>query len=202
MDKKNQKPSIYIVDDEKIVLKAVSQSVASLECAVTSFASARECLEAQSAQPCDLVISDINMPEIDGISLLKALRAKWPETKVLIMTGYGDIPLAVEAVKNGAVDFIEKPLDERTFLPKIQELIDSIDHINSISISAAERKVLKLVVKGLSNKEIAFEIGRSIRTVENHRHRLMKRLKLTSQADLIKFALSKGFAELDKEKVR
>lgn len=192
-----KKNIVYVVDDESMVLKAVTQSIAKLGCHAYSFNSAQSCLLAQEEKICQLIVSDINMPGMDGIELLKKVRQNWPETKVLLVTGFGDIPLAVEALKLGAADFVEKPLDEEVLLPKVSALLKEFNEKQALPLSEAEIKVLRLVASGKSNKEIAYLIDRSIRTVENHRHRLMKKLKVDSHADLIKIALASGLTTIE-----
>ena len=187
--------TIAVVDDEPTVLKAISQSLASLDCSVSTFVTPLACLETIREKPFDVLISDINMPGMDGIALLKELKQIRPLMPVVLITGYGDIPLAVRAVKEGAFDFLEKPLDEQTFIPVIESALNEASASYTYegeNISEAEAKVLRLVAAGKSNKEIAYLLDRSIRTVENHRHRLMKKLKANSTADLVKIALALG----------
>jgi FixJ family two-component response regulator len=132
------------------------------------------------------------MPELSGIELLEKVRSIAPLVPVVVVTGFASIPLAVQAVQMGAADFIEKPLDEEILLPKIRKILESTLQPSDSQLSPAEEKVLRLIVAGRANKEIAHIVGRSIRTVENHRHRLMKKLKCSSTAELVKVALKRG----------
>jgi FixJ family two-component response regulator len=129
------------------------------------------------------------MPGMDGISLLEHIREISPLTSVLLVTGYGSVANAVKSMQLGAADFIEKPLDESVLLPKIRRLLHSHDVGNIEELSPAEQKILELVAAGKANKEIAYVLNRSVRTVENHRHRLMKKLGVSSTAELVKIAL-------------
>jgi two-component system response regulator FixJ len=184
-------PTVFVVDDEAAVRKALKQSIESLGARVLCFQSASLCLEALEQERCDLVITDVNMPEMSGVTLLGKIRESHALVPVLVMTGYGSIPLAVKAMQGGAVDFIEKPLDEDVVLPKVRIFVDKAASSDGDALTAAEEKVLQLVAEGRSNKEIAYMLDRSVRTIENHRHRLMKKLKLTSTADMVKFALKR-----------
>jgi two-component system response regulator FixJ len=185
-------PNVFVVDDEPMVRKALKQSLESLNVHVICFPIPQLCLDALKDERCDLLITDVNMPEITGIELLEQVRSITPLVPVVVVTGFGSIPLAVQAVQMGAADFIEKPLDEEVLLPKIQKILASTQEPSDAEISPAEQKILYLIVEGRANKEIAFLIGRSIRTVENHRHRLMKKLNVASTAELVKVALKRG----------
>jgi len=180
---------VFVVDDEPSVRRAVQQSLEALDVDVVCFPGAELCLDALKEERCDLVITDITMPEMDGLTLLERAREVAPLTKVLMVTGYGSVPLAVKSMRLGASDFMEKPLDESVLLPKVEALLGNCDTPDGDNITPAEEQVLELVAEGKANKEIAYLIGRSKRTVENHRHRLMKKLGVGSTAELIKVAL-------------
>lgn len=190
----SSQPIVFIVDDEPIVRKAIKGSVESLGARVVCFPTAELCLEALQSEHCDLVITDVNMPEFDGVALLNAIRERHALVPVLIMTGYGSVPLAVKAMQLGAVDFIEKPLDEAILLPRVERFIrqTGVGSAAEEGLSPVEERVLELVADGKANKEIAYILGRSVRTVENHRHRLMKKLGASSTADLVKFVLRRS----------
>jgi FixJ family two-component response regulator len=180
---------VFIVDDEPLMRRALKQSVESLGAQVTCFPSAELCLDAIGDERCDLVITDLTMPGMDGISLLEHIRDISPLTSVLLVTGYGSVANAVKSMQLGAADFIEKPLDETVLLPKIRALLQNHEVGNVEELSPAEQKILELVAAGKANKEIAYLLNRSVRTVENHRHRLMKKLGVSSTAELVKIAL-------------
>ena len=193
-----EKSMIFFVDDEPQVCKAVSQSLTSQldNCEVRCFDDADSCLKILRNHDCDLVIADVNLPGTSGLELLD--RVKWgrPQLSVLLFSGYADVPMAVRAIKAGAVDFIEKPLDEATFLPVVRKAIKNC-HSEDISkgktLTKSEIKILREVVKGKSNREIAVDLRRSVRTVENHRHRLMHKLGAKNAVDLVKKAVRIGF---------
>jgi FixJ family two-component response regulator len=143
------------------------------------------------------------MPEMDGIQLLQKAKHITPWVPVLVITGYGDIPTAVTAVKGGAADFIEKPLDRESFLRKVNSILQQSPSIHKYTgkpLTDAEKRVLKMVVEGKSNKEIAFYIHRSVRTVEVHRARLMHKLGVDNLIDLVKRAVEMGLVELPEKK--
>lgn len=188
--------TVFVVDDELMVLAAVEGSIKSLGCNVKCFQTPAHCIEAlQGDEPCHLLVSDVNMPEIDGIQLLEKVKELRPLLSVIFVTGFGNVQLAVKTVKLGAINYIEKPLDEDVFLPIIKEALDGISFESGTiteSLSEVEKRVITLVAEGHSNKQIAHLIDRSIRTVENHRQRIQKKLNLSSSADLVKVAIRLG----------
>lgn len=194
----NREKKIFVLDDEPRVAKAIAQSVLSLpEVVVECYSNPFECLEVLKINPCDVLITDINMPQMNGIAVLKATKELAPFIKVVIVTGHGDIQMAVQAVKMGAAHFFEKPLSERTFLPVLKEIVESLaSQDDARSLTAAETQVLKLVADGKANKEIAFLLKKSLRTIENQRHSLMKKLNADSPAELTKKAISMGLSSV------
>jgi FixJ family two-component response regulator len=182
---------VFVVDDEPLVRRALKQSIESLGYHVVCFPSGELCLDALSEERCDLVITDLTMPGMDGLNLLDRIRQVSPLTSVLMVTGYGSVTTAVQSIQRGAVDFIEKPLDEAVLLPKIQALLELPHKADSEDLSNAEERILALVAAGKANKEIAYLLNRSVRTIENHRHRLMKKLGVASTAELVKVALTR-----------
>jgi two-component system response regulator TtrR len=190
---------IFFVDDEPQVRKAVSQTLEEIKgCSVYSFAGPLECLEALRKQRCHLLITDVNMPDMDGVQLLKQIKSIRPQLRIILVTGYGDVPMAVEAVKAGALDFIEKPLNEKTFLPLVERVLKdciSEEDLSGKCLTKTEIKILKLIAEGLSNKEIAVKMRRSVRTIENHRYRLAHKMNADSTAELVKNAIQMGLVE-------
>ncbi len=184
---------VFIVDDEPAIRRALKQSIESLGAQVVCFPSAELCLDALGEEQCDLVVTDLTMPGMDGISLLEHIRELSPLTAVLLVTGYGSVQKAVASMQLGAADFIEKPLDEAVLLPKIRTLLQGRDRGDLEELSPMEQKILQLVAAGKANKEIAYVLNRSVRTVENHRHRLMKKLGVNSTAELVKIALNRAY---------
>ena len=201
MSKMRKDKVIFFVDDEPQVCKAVSQTLSTIgECRVYSYEDPKECLaELKRRSRCNLVITDVNMPELDGIAFLQEIKNVRPQLDVLLVTGYGDIPMAVRAVKAGALDFIEKPLDEATFLPIVKAALEkSGPGIPAEDfLTRAEIVVLKEIAKGKSNKQIAATLNRSVRTIENHRYRLMRKMEASNMVDLVKKAIKMGVCEFD-----
>lgn len=135
------------------------------------------------------------MPVMDGLKLLEQAKRIRPQLPVLVITGYGDIPMAVKAIKIGAAEFIEKPLNESTFLPAVEAALKKGLFENRLiakPLTKAETQILRQIAEGKTNKEIAFKMCRSIRTIENHRYRLMRKLNAQSTADLTKKAINMG----------
>ena len=142
------------------------------------------------------------MPEKDGIELLMDVQHLAPWVPVLIITGYGDTQTAVKAMKAGAVDFIEKPLEKKNFIRKIKSILKQ--HVSThpdlgTSLTWTEKKILQLIIDGKSNKEIAIILNRSVRTVEVHRAHIMHKLGSDNLFDLIKRVAAMGLIDL-KEK--
>ncbi|NLE29524.1 MAG: DNA-binding response regulator, partial [Phycisphaerae bacterium] len=122
---------------------------------------------------------------------------------VLVITGFGEIPAAVQAVKAGALDYLEKPLDEATFLPIVDnalKLHETKENKLNQLLTKTERKILKFVVEGKGNKEIAQLLNCSVRTIENHRYRMTRKLNVDSTASLVRTAIAMGFASTEVEK--
>jgi two-component system response regulator FixJ len=200
------KKHIFFIDDERKLCEVVCDTLEECGFDVEYFTHAADCLEKlRSKKTCDLLITDLKMPEMDGIQLLAKAKRLSPWMPVMVITGYGDIPTAVAAIKAGAVDFIEKPLDRESFLRKVNSILQqspSIHNYTGKPLTDAEKRVLKMVVEGRSNKEIAFMIHRSIRTVEVHRARLMHKLNVENLIDLVKRAVAMGLVELPTKKKR
>ena len=195
----NAKQHIFFVDDEPKVREVVSETIEQLGVKVSCFASAADCLEQLGSQRCDLLITDVKMPEMDGIELLAKAKRLAPWMPILVITGYGDIPTAVTAIKAGAVDFIEKPLDKKSFLWKVKSILQQSTFDDSYTgkpLTESEMKVLKLIIDGKSNKEIAYLLHRSVRTIEVHRGHLMRKLDVDNIVDLVKRVVMMGLVEL------
>jgi len=195
----NAKQHIFFVDDEPKVREVVGETLEEFGLKVSCFARAADCLEQLGLQRCDLLITDVKMPEMDGMKLLAKARRLAPWLPILVITGYGDIPMAVTAIKAGAVDFIEKPLDKESFLWKVKSILQQStfdDSYKGKPLTESEMKVLKLIVDGKSNKEIAHILHRSIRTIEVHRGHLMHKLGVYNVVDLVKRAAMMGLVEL------
>jgi two-component system response regulator FixJ len=195
---------IFFVDDEPRVREVVSETLEQLDARVTCFAEGRECLKRLRSENCDLLITDLKMPGMDGLELMRNAKAIVPWVPVIIITGYGDIPLAVESLKSGALDFIEKPLEQETFLRKVEAILQKSSTFKKYlgkPLTRSESQILKYVIDGKSNREIAQELHRSVRTIEVHRSRIMQKFGVENLVDLIKRAAAMGLVEMpDKEK--
>jgi len=194
---------VFVVDDELKVLEAIGEAIASLGVEVTCFVHPVKCLERLRCERCDLLIADLKMPEMDGIELLTQVKRHAPWVPVLVVTGYGDIPSAVRAIKAGAVDFAEKPLDKKTLLRMVKSILQDSDTANTSvgkPLTAIQAKVLKLIIDGKSNRQIADLLNRSVRTIEVHRAHVMEKLGVRSLLDLVKRAASLGMVDLTTRK--
>lgn len=190
----SQVKHVYIVDDSSKVLEALTDSIAELPVKVFGFSDAMTCLKELAVSKCHLLITDINMPGMDGLELLQKVKRTRPLLPVIIITGYGDIPKAVRAMKDGAFDFIEKPFDEEALLNLVMSALQNEPDIELVgkSLTKREKEIFKLVIEGKSNKEIASLIFRSVKTVEYHRYRLMKKVGAHNLADLLRIGTKIG----------
>jgi len=193
---------IFFLDDEPTVRQVVKETLENSNFTVSCFSSPIDCLTRLRSKKCDLLITDLKMPEKDGIELLTDIQHLAPWVPVLMITGYGDIPTAVKAMQAGAVDFIEKPLDKKNLVGKIRSILKKrvTAHPNvGTSLTHTEKKILQLVVDGMSNKEIANLLHRSARTIEVHRAHIMHKLGVDNLVDLVKRVSIMGLVDL-KEK--
>lgn len=191
------KQHIFFVDDEPGVRKAVGGTLEQNGFAVSCFASAADCLKQFDFQKCDLLITDVKMPEMDGIELLTEVKRRAPWVPVLLVTGYGDVPIAVKAFKKGADDFMEKPLERQALLSAVESTLRRISPPDSLldkSLTRAEMRILRLILESKSNKEMAYLLKRSVRTVEVHRSRIMRKFGVNSVVNLVKRAMEMKLA--------
>lgn len=195
-----------MVDDEPSVRDALRLLFRSVGLAVSVFAGPDELLAAAPPPgPCCLV-SDLRMPGMSGIELFDALRSRGTAMPTVILTGHGDVPHAVRAMKAGVLDFILKPFDDQDLIDAVQRALRGpaagaaarapaqADERLAL-LSGREREVLKRMVDGRPNKLIARELGVSTRTVEAHRARVMEKLAVRSLAEAVRLALCNGFAD-------
>ena len=194
-------PTVFVVDDDAAVRKSLVRLLKSAGYHAESFASADEFIECRKRNPlpgCALV--DIQMPGIDGLQLQRELINSTHKIPIIFITGYGDIPSSVKAMKAGAVDFFSKPFNDDDLLRAIREAIqrdqrERSERAERVSLAARlatltprEREVLDLVVRGLLNKQIAAALGASEKTIKIHRGRVMAKMKAPSVADLVRAA--------------
>ena len=197
---------ILIVDDDAAVRDSLSALLESSGFAVHQFDSAKALLAASQLGGAACVIADVRMPDMDGLALQEELIRRQVRLPVIIVTGHGDVPLAVRAMKAGAVDFIEKPFDEQQMLDSVgralalsRETRDQTSLVQAAEARVAlltgrERQVLEHLVAGRSNKVIAHELDISPRTVEIHRAHMMEKMQSKSLSDLIRQALAASVA--------
>ncbi len=195
---KSKEKVIFFVDDDPKARKSTSKALSQLSnFKVVCFDDAKSCLTEIKKSNCDIVITDVNMPKTDGIKLTKKIKELIHQMPILVVTGHGNFPMVSEAFKAGAADFIEKPLTEENLLPAVKEVIKKLppDDTPDISVlTKTEIKILKQIGTGKSNKQIAIDIDRSIRTVENQRWSLMQKLGVKNAVGLTKVAINMGLA--------
>jgi two-component system response regulator FixJ len=195
---------VYVIDDDEAMRDSLDFLLGSANFDVTLFESANRFLETLSSTDFGCVVSDIRMPGIDGIELLKRLKASRSAFPVLIMTGHGDVPLAVEAMKLGASDFLEKPFEDDRLVGMIDAALRqaesgarseavTLDIAARIeSLSPRERQVMDGLIAGLSNKLIAKEYDISPRTIEVYRANVMTKMQAGSLSELVRHAMRAG----------
>ena len=194
---------VYVIDDDEAMRDSLNFLLGAAEFDVTLFESAQHFLD---SLPSDFgcVVSDVRMPGIDGIELLKRLKASRSTLPVLIMTGHGDVPLAVEAMKLGAIDFLEKPIEDDRLIGMIDIALKQAESgarseaatldiaARVVTLSPRERQVMEGLVAGLSNKLIAREYDISPRTIEVYRANVMTKMQAGSLSDLVRLAIRAG----------
>jgi len=198
------KGHIYVIDDDDAMRDSLNFLLDSSGFGVTLFDDAQAFLDALPGLPFGCVLSDVRMPGLDGIELLKRMKAQQSSFPILIMTGHGDVPLAVEAMKLGAVDFLEKPFEDDRLVTMIETAIrqaepaaksDSISQdiaARVASLSPRERQVMEGLIAGLSNKLIAREYDISPRTIEVYRANVMTKMQANSLSELVRLAMRAG----------
>jgi two-component system response regulator FixJ len=195
-------PIIFIVDDDEAVRDSL-QTLLDVEGYRTEvFDSGLAFLEAYGAERAGCLLADVRMPDMSGLDLQEILRERSSRLPVIIITGHGDVPMAVRAMKAGAVDFIEKPFSETTILDGVKRALAVTDRASADRALAAdaearlqlltprEREVLERLVLGRANKVIAFELSISPRTVEIHRARVMEKMQADSLSHLVRLAMA------------
>ncbi|MEI9931375.1 MAG: response regulator FixJ [Rhizomicrobium sp.] len=197
-------PAVFVVDDDDAVRESLEFSLKLAGHHVESFSSAATFLASGASSRPGCLITDIRMPEMDGIELQEELKKRGSVLPVIVITGHGDVPLAVRAMKAGAGDFLEKPFARDALLAAVERALEK--HMRTIDAGAEsagirkrialltprEREVFDRVVAGKQSKVIAHELGSSPRTVEIQRARMMKKLEATSLQDLVRMAITAG----------
>jgi len=195
---------VYVIDDDDAVRHSLEFLLKTAGIEARGFESAKAFLEMLPRVKSGCIVTDVRMPEITGIDLLRHVKESGLDVPVIVITGHGDISLAVEAMKIGAVDFLEKPFDDDLLLASVRaalnkeadtakhkaELADIHDKL--AALSNRERQVLEGLVAGKANKVIAFDLGISPRTVEIYRANLMTKMAANSLSDLVRMAMTVG----------
>lgn len=202
----DEKRLIHLVDDDEAIRKSAGFVLKTSGFAVHTYASGDELLkEASSLEP-GCILLDIRMPGMDGLQVQEALKSKGVALPVVIMTGHGDVTLAVQAMKAGAIDFIEKPFEKMVLLRAIEQAFDRLDRTKSAkqrasdakvllqALTPRERDVLDGLAQGLPNKTIAYDLGISPRTVEIHRANLMTKLQVKSLSEALRIAFAAQYS--------
>jgi FixJ family two-component response regulator len=196
---------VFVVDDDASVRKALTRLIKSAGYHVNAFASAREFLDRglPRERPGCLVL-DVRMPEVSGLDLQKELQAMRATLPIIFITGHGDIKMGVNAMKSGAIDFLSKPFKDSELMRAIQQALtraieDRTEQTELADIgrrlqtlTPREREVMTLVVTGMLNKQIAFELGTAEKTIKVHRGRVMEKMEVESLAELVRLASRVG----------
>ncbi|HMH64972.1 MAG TPA: response regulator FixJ [Rhizomicrobium sp.] len=194
---------VFVVDDDGDVRDSLQVLLEAADFKVRSFSSAQAFLEDEDARH-GCLIADIRMPDMSGLELQEEIIRRRMELAVIVMTGHGDVPLAVRAMKAGAIDFLEKPFDDETMLASVRRALVAGSQARSRSaetraardllatLTPRERSVLDKLVQGRSNKITAHELGISPRTVEIHRAHIMDKMEAASLSDLVRVVLMAG----------
>ena len=198
------KSVVHVIDDDEAVRESLAFLLRSADLDVSTYESATAFLAALQSVAPGCVITDVRMPGLSGTELLQKLKEMGVTMPVIVMTGHGDVPLAVEAMKMGAIDFFEKPFDDEALLASVRSSLGSWGEKEAReaeradvrtrleSLSPRERDVLKGLVAGHPNKTIAFDLGISHRTVEIYRANVMTKMKASSLSELVRMALFNG----------
>ena len=193
---------VYIIDDDPAVRDALSLLFRSVGVPAESFPSPREFLSRKLEEVPSCLVLDLELPATNGLELQDRLRNEGREIPIIFITGYGSVPASVRALKAGALDFLEKPFSEEALLAAVEEALRRDERARTERAERAriqeryreltprEREVMGLVVKGLLNKQIAFELGAAERTIKIHRGRVMAKMKAQSVPDLVRMAES------------
>lgn len=198
------KPTVFVVDDTASVRKAIERVLGAAGLQVASFDSARAFLDAYDPASDGCLVLDVKMPGMDGLALRDLLAARGCVLPIVFLTGHGDIPMSVQAMKLGAADFLTKPVDANRLLASIREAFEKCrlareqrsaratieDHL--ASLTAREREVLAHLIGGKLNKQVAFDLGTVEKTIKVHRARVMRKMQVRSVAELVRLCEAAG----------
>ena len=199
---------VYVIDDDAQTRDALKNLMRSVGLQVEVFASAQDFLRSKRPDVPACLVLDVRLRGLSGLDLQKRMAEAKIEVPIIFITGYGDVPMTVQAMKAGAVEFLTKPFRNQELLDAIQQALERDRttrdqrakneelHTRYDSLTSREREVMTLVVAGLLNKQIAGELGTSETTVKNHRHQVMEKMGADSVAELVKIAYKLGIATL------
>ncbi len=202
VQKQEQSPTVFIVDDDPAIRFAMQALMDSVDVPHEIYGSGDEFLEKVEEHRPGCLVLDIRMPGLGGLELQEELISRGSTLPIIFITGHGDVPMAVEAMQKGAVDFIQKPFRDQDLLDRVREALltdkerrkEQEKHAEVekrlARLTNREREVFDLVVTGKPNKVIAYELGVSQRTVEIHRARVMEKMQAKSLADLVKMHMT------------
>ena len=203
-DQSFPKATVFVVDDDQAMRNSLKWLIESVGVLVESYASADEFLAHYQSGRSGCLVLDVRMPGMSGLELLEHLDRNNMKIPAVVITGHGDVPMAVRAMKSGAIDFIEKPFNDEALLDAIRRAIAFEQEQRSqysehrqvqerlAHLTPREREVMEMVTDGKSNKEIANALGVSAKTIEAHRARVMEKMQAGSLAELVRMALSVG----------
>ncbi|MBJ7411631.1 MAG: response regulator [Phenylobacterium sp.] len=198
-------PIVHLIDDDEAVRTSLAFVLEMSDLPAKTYPSAIEFLEVAETLTGGCIVTDVRMPEMSGLELVRRLKERNIKLPVIVITGHGDVPLAVEAMRAGVIDFIEKPFDDEVLLRSIRMALDTTAESDAqaqerqrfeemlSTLSGREKDVLRGVIAGKMNKVIAFELGISPRTVEVYRANVMSKTNANGLSELVRIALLAGF---------
>jgi FixJ family two-component response regulator len=202
----HEMPVVFVVDDDVSVRESLELLVRSAGWQPETFESAQEFLDRPRARTPSCLVLDVRLPDLSGLDLQERVSSERTDMPIIFVTGFGNVPMTVKAMKAGAVEFLTKPFQDEVLLTAIEQALDRSktalalkSELNALrdryaSLSRREQEVMTLVVSGLLNKQVGFELGISEITVKAHRGRVMRKMEATSLADLVNMAARLGIA--------
>jgi FixJ family two-component response regulator len=191
-------PTVFVVDDDPSMRKSLDRLIRSARLAVETFATAHEFLERHSHKGPSCLVLDVKMPGLDGLELQEKLLSQEYAMPIIFITGHGDIPMTVKAIKKGAIDFLSKPFDDKDLLDAVYEALQTDSKAWTVreelegisrrleSLTPREYEILTYVITGMLNKQIAYTLKISEKTVKVHRGRIMEKMDVDSVAELVR----------------